>query len=788
MNSRRSLFVLVLLGSMVLPLSAQAARKYYPPGFSPPSDDALKPVATPLAVPSPPPPPPSKAEPPIVIIQAAPPPKPQIIIKMKPRDPLTVLMDERRYYDALRLVDTQLKKSPGNTTLQLNRAQLLREDGQYSLASEQFNAILAAKASNKITKANAFNGLGWTWYQKAIHDKKNGNKEAWHASANASENAFKAAVQLLPSLSNSWSGLGRLYLLTGRVKDAEWVIEKASKLAPSSLAVQLAQADLLLAKREPQDALQILYGLKKTTTVEPDVYFLLARASLDTDRVDDAIINLKQLLEMEPQHTEALTLLSQAYGLKMKPDDAKDTLETALTINPADTKSADALLKIYDQQEDGDHHALLLLKNLLKSQPEQAEYIEALLSRLNQQGRWEESYQEGSRLIPGFLHARKPDSPDNAMPSLAAFSRAAFQKGRGLLDRRAMLHEPAVASTLSYTHSHWQRLVKAKASPVSRAMLQDRFILLCLDPLLILPPLPADSHPAFADLPLAIECTFLSGEAVTHASLLVQVKAQSLPEETVINTVGVNKAEKTTKEDAGITANKPDGGSAANEAVKPAVSQTPTPGETTPTAAVPAPQSGNQEVSNTASTEPAQTISTNSAPTSSSPINSQGVAPEALKTPSETSLPDPQKIETAKPEKSQRLLIAQRLYDLGDFQGADELTKDLNSLDAFLLQEQISSARLEVQDHLTALSLLANKTSNPYWQKMAGDALRSSGGGDYKTHATLVKILEKKRLPELARYHLQMTIRYAPTAKERVYWIRQANKKRFFGFALPTSS
>jgi predicted Zn-dependent protease len=769
MNSR-SLFVLVFLGTMVLPFSAQAARKYYPPGFNPPSDEALKPVATPLALPPSPP----KVEAPIVIIQAAPPPKPQVIIKMKPRDPLTVLMDERRYYDALRLVDTQLKKSPNNFTLQLNRAQLLREDAQYNEAADQFNAILM-KAPGKNIKASAWNGLGWTWYQKAARDKKTGNKEALRVSASASENAFKTAVQLLPNLSNAWSGLGRLYLLSGRVKDAAWVIEKAGKLAPNSLAVQLAQADLLLAKHEPHDALQILYGLKKTTTVEPDVYFLLARASFDTDRVDDAIINLKQLLEMEPQHTEALTLLSQAYGLKMKPDDAKDTLETALTLNPADTKAAEALLKIYDRQEDGEHHSLLLLKNLLKTQPEQPLYIQALLSRLNQQGRWDESYQEGSRLIPGFLHARKADSPDNAMPSLAAFSRSVFQKGRGLLDRRALLHEPAVASTLSYTHSHWQRLIKAKTSPLSSAMLQDRFILLCLDPLLILPPLPVDSHPASVDLPLAIECAFLSGEAGTHAALIEQVKALSL-QETEAAAQKANVVAALVKPETEI---KSEEDVAKSITGKTAEATTPPAG----TVSSPVEEAGSPK------TEPVAVAPLPSEATQPETTTKVATEPSAPETPRKLEAPQKREpIQQAEPDKSPRLLIAQRLYDLGDFQGADELTRAMNSPDAFLLQEQIASARLEVQDHLTALSLLANKTSNPYWQKMAGDALRSSGGGDYKTHATLVKILEKKRLPELARYHLQMTIRYAPTTKDRVYWIRQANKKRFFGFALPTSS
>lgn len=519
MNARR-LLALGLVVGLAYPFGisglAEAARKYYPPGFSPPPDPGTQPPA---------PAQPVHSEPTIII---QPGPK-QVIIKTvpgpikiiapprpKPRDPLAILMEERRYYDALRLVEARLKKTPNSLTLQLMRAQLLRQEGQTIPAVEQFNAILS-KNRSKSVKATAWNGIGWAWYEKAAQDKRRGNRRELRSSLESSESAFRSATQLLPGFAYAWAGLGRIQLLANRVNDAEAPIKKAMELTPNSLPIQLAQAELLLARGKSQDALQLLYGVKKTTTAEPDVFFLLARASMDTGRIDDAIINLKQLLQMEPDHTEALKLLSRAYVMKMKPQDAEETLETAIALDPADLRSAEGLLKIYDERGDSEH-GVLLLKNLLKSRPEQGEYIQALLARLNRAERWEESYQEGARLLPGLL--RVSPEPDTAMPVVFLFSRSVFQKGRALLDRRALLREPAVDMARRYLLAHWQRLTQLGASATGSALLQDRLALLYLDPLANLPPLPEQFQPASRDLGTALEAAFLAGESERRRQLL----------------------------------------------------------------------------------------------------------------------------------------------------------------------------------------------------------------------------------------------------------------------------
>jgi tetratricopeptide (TPR) repeat protein len=515
-----------------------AARKYYPPGFKPPADQTLIPSATPVEAPP-------KTT---VIIPQAPAGK-QVIIKTvpvtvekmvtvqaKPRDPLMILMEERRHFDALRLVDERLKKSPNNLSLQLFRAKILRAQGNYAKALEQYAAILD-KNHAKNARADAQNGIGWTDYQRSLHERQMGNHGAANASLRAADMAFRQSAHLSPDSPQAWAGLGEVALANGQTQDADIWIRKAKKLGPNELAVQLADADLLLAHKKPDDALQVLYGIKKMTTREPDVYMLLARASLDTGKVDDAIINLKQLLELEPDHTEALKLLSQSYERKMKPEDAEIALEKAISLNPMDEKSVNALLKIYEQRREDDR-SILVLKTLLKDHPGQAAYGQALLQRLANNGRWDEVYQEGVGIMADTITANRetgglnPQDPNAAQHALAQkegivslFARAVYQKGRGMLDRRPLLKESTVQKAQTFAQMNLEHESKV-FGPFAGQSLQERLTLLLIDPVRPLPPLPANLRPQSQDLPTAIQIAFLQGDAVRHDQWVSQVKDQ----------------------------------------------------------------------------------------------------------------------------------------------------------------------------------------------------------------------------------------------------------------------
>ncbi|WP_373532722.1 tetratricopeptide repeat protein [Vampirovibrio sp.] len=528
--------VVLALGVMVLWQSqapSLAAKKYYPPGFTPPSDQKLIPAPAAPAEPAP-----------QIIIQQVPGAK-QIIIKTipvervkpaKPRDPLTVLLEEHRYYDALRLVDTRLKKSPNNLSLQMMRAQILREDDSYQQATDQYEAILEKNHSPSV-KAGAFNGLGWTHYKKALHARQVGDFTGFEAELALADGFFRQASRLSPNLFYAWAGLTKVALANVQLKEAAQWMAKAKRLAPHNITVQLAEAELLLAQKKPEEALQLLYGVKKTTTHEPEVFLLLAKASMGADKLDDAIINLKQMLQMVPENAEGLKLLSQAYELKMKPEDAAQVLEKSIALNPSDVNSVDSLIKIYDQRNHQDR-SVLLLKTLLKDQPGQAYYGKLLLARLLDASKWEDAYLQGLATVGPIL--ANPDGTRTEQQAIVnLFSRAIFHYGRGLLNRRDLLKEPAVLKTCQFAEARLKEAV-ATGEPMNGYDVENRLNLLLIEPLADFPRLPATYHPREAQLSVALQVAFLQGDHLLSERLLqyAQVSPDRLSMASQLYTLG----------------------------------------------------------------------------------------------------------------------------------------------------------------------------------------------------------------------------------------------------------
>jgi tetratricopeptide (TPR) repeat protein len=501
---------------------AQAAKKYYPPGFVPPSDQKLLPTASPPAEPAP-----------TVIIQPTPGNK-QVIIKtiavekvrpVKPRDPLLTLMDEHRYYDALRLVNSRLGKSPNDLTLQMTRGQILRAEGNFQEAILQYNEILE-KSRNKPKgmRAGALNGLGWTHYNRALYAQKHGDRAGFESGLSAADSAFRQATRLSPGFSHAWAGLAKVALANRRVSDAEQWVKKAKTYGHNNLSVQLAEAELLLAQKKPEEALQHLYGIKKTTTREPEVFLLLAKASLETGRVDDAIINLKQMLQIVPEDADGLKLLSQSYELKMKPEDAAQALEKAIALNPSDMDSVDALLKIYDQRKQSDR-GILLLKTLLKDRPGQPYLAQLLLSRLAEAECWDEAYTEGLGFV-GIILSDPNANGDAQQAVVNLFLQAAYQHGRGLINRQDLLRDPVTAQARQFAQSRLNAMI-ANGESAQGYDITNRLNLLFLDPLQALPPLPESYTPSDAQLGETLQLHFLQGNRAQYQRLLNYAKTAS---------------------------------------------------------------------------------------------------------------------------------------------------------------------------------------------------------------------------------------------------------------------
>lgn len=489
-------FSCLLSGGLVstLILTADSAKKYYPPGFSPPEE--AQPAPQPTA-PSTDPVPPSQ---PNVLIKRVP-------VKPKPIDPLTTLLDEQRYYEALRLLDKRIEKSPKNLSLQILKAQILRKEGSFDKASETYQNVLE-QANNASLKASALNGLGWTYYAHALQAERLGDTFAAAKLNNQAEANFKQALQIQPKLLYSWLGLAQWAISAKNAAQAEVALAQARKLDHDNTLVLMTQAELLLIRNKPQEALPLIYKARQQAPKDSSVLLALGKTSLALGKPDDAIIQLKLLLEMDPDNPEGLRLLSSAYEKKMQPADAEQALQKALALNPGDVEAAKSLLKIYDQTGEPER-GITFLKQLSKQQPDQHDYQGELLTRLNRAGEFEEAY----RLGQGFIAAAK--NMDNYDMALQAFSQAVFQHGKGMLDRAVMLKAPAVEKTIAYYQG------KLKANPQD---LDARLQLLLINPLATLPAGRLETTIP-TNMVRAVQIAFLQGDSASHQKWLTALQA-----------------------------------------------------------------------------------------------------------------------------------------------------------------------------------------------------------------------------------------------------------------------
>jgi len=526
--------ILLSLACKVTTNEAEAARKYYPPGVNPVNlkGDEL-PVSLPIKIDSQViPPEPTTVVKKIIVKSVVP-----VLVPAKPKDALILLMDSHRYYEALHLVENRLKKSPQNYNLMLTRGFLLREQGQYVASIEQFESLLAKNPPLSI-RAASWNGLGWSCYEKAHQDKERDLDSSESYVLQAAHDAFEQSIRLIPGHPCPWAGLVRTELAAGHLKQAQVTLDKALKLKASDLLVTLARADILLYQKRYDEAIQLLNAAKTPTSNNPDLYLFLAKALLSTGKPDDAIINLKQLLELEPNHTEALKLLSQAYSVKMKPENASQTLETAIELNPKDVDSVMNLLQLYDSRGEQEK-AIFRLETLLKSEPEQLDYFQAFMDRLIQKNRWRTAYEKGVNALPELLNDQTIPSAeaDKAVPAISEFAEAIYAyKARSLLDKSSLRLIPAIKAVELFTRTHQAALLKktpdiAKASPQQiHLWLQDQRTLLYLNPLektrsLAAIPIAKD------DVAFALQVAFLSGDSRSYQALLERARHFPLSQE-----------------------------------------------------------------------------------------------------------------------------------------------------------------------------------------------------------------------------------------------------------------
>ncbi len=145
--------------------------------------------------------------------------------------------------------------------------------------------------------------------------------------------SFKEAIRLEPTNPVIRTELGIIYLNSQRYDDALETLLKSRVLKPDYYNTNFNLARVYLARKEYQEALNILDELTEERT-SVDLYYEQGRALFNLDRHEEAIARFNQVISLEPLHANALYSLGLSYAALGENKEALYYLNKVIDFNP----------------------------------------------------------------------------------------------------------------------------------------------------------------------------------------------------------------------------------------------------------------------------------------------------------------------------------------------------------------------------------------------------------------------------------------------------------------------
>ena len=127
--------------------------------------------------------------------------------------------------------------------------------------------------------------------------------------------------------------LGMLYLDSQRYDEALKALLRSRVLKPDYFNTNFNLARVYSARKEYQEALNILDELTKERT-SVDLYYEQGRALFNLDRYEEAIARFGQVISTEPLHANALYSLGLSYAALGENKEALYYLNKVIDLNP----------------------------------------------------------------------------------------------------------------------------------------------------------------------------------------------------------------------------------------------------------------------------------------------------------------------------------------------------------------------------------------------------------------------------------------------------------------------
>jgi tetratricopeptide (TPR) repeat protein len=129
--------------------------------------------------------------------------------------------------------------------------------------------------------------------------------------------------------------LGEAYLRDGDHAKAELVLNRALKLKPDSPETLYLLAQVYTEEQKPVDALDLLVRGHKLAPEDTDIIYLLARVSMSQNYYEDSIPLLESGLKLAPKRADLLAALGESYFMSGRVDKAIEEFKQLIDLDPS---------------------------------------------------------------------------------------------------------------------------------------------------------------------------------------------------------------------------------------------------------------------------------------------------------------------------------------------------------------------------------------------------------------------------------------------------------------------
>jgi tetratricopeptide (TPR) repeat protein len=203
---------------------------------------------------------------------------------------------------------------------------------------------------------------------------------------------LEQAVALEPERAASLLALGQLYLEEGQAPRALQSLKQAGQLDPAQPKVWIALAQAHYALGELEQAAVSADRAIEANPQPEEALLLRGRIALQTNNPRGALSRAQAILRTEPNHAEAIYLLSNALEAMDRPAEALVALERALSLSKNPLSMQIERVQLIRRTK-GPEAGVAALQELVAHNPQQPVLMALLAEWLNEAGRPEAAIQ-----------------------------------------------------------------------------------------------------------------------------------------------------------------------------------------------------------------------------------------------------------------------------------------------------------------------------------------------------------------------------------------------------------